>query len=406
MAQKAVQQVTHQQGGVPSMPGSRNGRSSSMGGGQPPMPSLGPNGHPNGPRPLSASQPGMNGLLPNGSALPNGALNMRGGSSMQQAQMAAYLQGQAARLPPAPAGPDSNSARVIMEASRVSEQQRLMQQQRQYGAQPNGLNGAGGGAPTPQQLASMGMNMQANAAMLAASAQQAASGKLSPGAGLGTAGTPSRPSSSPRATPAGPNGHPGQLSSGIVPVLNQISSQLKGQYPQATAEQIKQMATATLNNTLRAQHSQQVAQSMGFGGGGGGGNGVGSPASVAAAMAQGMGTAGGMPQLSPHQQQPQQQQQQQQQHAAIAYGNPMLNPATMQAYAQYMRSQQASQQQSRLGAEGGVNGGGSNGGGGDRGSARPESRGGGLTPQGKSGSVMSGSSQSPHLAQAQMNGSG
>ena len=294
---------------------------------------------------MSSSQPVMNGMLPNGTPMPNGQLGVRsGGSGVPQTQMQAYLQGQA-RLP-TQTGPDN--ARVIMEASRLSEQQRLMQQQRQYQTQANGLSGV----PSAQQLASMGIPMQANAAMIASA--QATNGRLSPASGLSSSSQQPRPSSSPRASNAVP--HPGQLSGGMVPVLNQISSQLKAMHPQATAEQIKHMATASLNHSLRAQNQQAQAASMALG-------------------------ATNMPQqLSP---------QQQQAVLAASYGSTMMNP---HMYAQYMRSQQASQQ-TRLG----------DGSAGDRGSARPESR--GATPQTKSGSVMSGSSQSPPGQPAQMNGS-
>ena len=344
MAQKAVQQATHQQAAAAGVTVPRNGRPPSMGGGPPPhLSSLPPNALPPGQRPLSSSQPMMNGMLSSTGQMPNGYMGGRGPSSVQQAQMQALMQGQA-RVP-SQGGQDT--ARMIMEASRLNEQQRL-QAQRQLAA-ASGFN-----PPSSQNMANIGLPMQPSAAMMASA--QAASGKLSPANGVGT--PQPRPSSSPRSN----NGaHAGSLSSGTVPVLNQIANQLRSMHPHASPDQIKQMATSHLSQSLR---SSNPPPSM-MGGGGG--------------TANGMGAAGtnGMPQLSP-----QAQPAALAAAAAAAYGSPGMNS---QLYAQYMRSQQASQQ-SRLGD------------GSDRGSLRPESR--GATP-----AHGSRTSQSPHIPHAQMTGS-
>lgn len=283
-----------------------------------------------GSRPPQPGQATMGGLLPNGVQAPNGQLNLRGAGAIPSAQMQAYLQGHQ-RLP-SQAGQDN--ARIIMEASRLSEQQRLMQQ-RQYQTLPNGANGLNPG----HHSGSMNMQHQPNAAMLANLA--ASSGKLSPSAN-GNPGLP-RASNSPA---TGNAAQAQQLSGGMVPVLNQITSQLKTMHPGATNEQIKQMATANLNQHLRSQN-QQVGSSM--------------------------AVNGNLP-LSLQQQQ------------ALAYNAQMMNP---QLYAQFMRSQQASQQSRNIN--------------GDSSGSRPDSR--GTQSQQKGGPTTNGSSQSPRPPQAQMAGS-
>ena len=253
-------------------------------------------------------------------------MGVRGQPAISQAQMQAYLQAQQAHLP-SQGGQDN--ARVIMEASRLSEQQRMMAQQRQYQT----VNGM------VMPMANVGIPVQPTAAMMANG--QPANGKLSPAAAPAT--SLPRPSSSPRASNST---HSGQLSNGATPLLNQIRNHLRALHPQANAAEIQQMATTTLAQSLSAR--------------------------TAAANGMSMNTN---VQLSPQQHQ-----------ATLAYSANVIN---QQMYAHYVRSQQASQQ-GRLGE-------------GDRSSARPESR--GATPQTKSGSVLSGSSQSPRMPQAQISGS-
>ena len=288
----------------------------------------------------------MNSMLSGSAQMPNGYVGARGPTGAQQAQLQAFMQSQA-RLPPQ--GGQEN-ARVIMEASRLSEQQRKMAE-RQYAA-AGGLN-----PPSSQNMANIGLPMQPSAAMMA-SAQAAASGKLSPANGVGA--PQPRPSSSPRSS----NGtHAGSLSSGTVPVLNQIANTLRSMHPHASPDQIKQMATSHLSQSLRSSNSTSSMV--------GGNN-----------SANGMGASvgSGMQQLSP---QPQPAALAAAAAAAAAYGGGIMNP---QLYAQYMRSQQASQQ-NRMGD-----------GTSDRGSLRPESR--GATP-----AHGSRTSQSPHIPQAQITGS-
>lgn len=314
--------------------------------------SLPPNTLPPGSRPISQGQVIMNGLLPAGTQQgPNGQVNLRGNGIVPQAQMQSYLQGQQ-RLP-SQVGPDN--ARIIMEASRLSEQQRLMQQ-RQYQAQgqPNGINGLS----SSHNSGNLGLQQQqANVTHVAN--LQAASGKPSPSANGNS--SYSRSSTSPSVSATTQTQH---LSGGMVPILNQITNQIKAMNPQATNEQVKQMATASLNQHLRSQNQMPAAHNMGLN--------------------------GSMQQLSPQQQQ-----------QALAYNANIMNPQmNSQMYAQYMRSQQASQQTRNMGGDGrpesrgtpthvksGSNGGGSSGNGNGNGNGNSN-----------------GTSQSPRPPQAQMAG--
>ena len=170
--------------------------------------------------------------LPNGVNYPAGQMNMRQAAPTpaQMAQAAAFMQQQNPRL-----ASQNDPNRVMMEAVRVSEQQRLAQQ-RQF--QANGLTGVSG-AGFPNAMFS---------------GIQTANGKPSSMAN-GITGT-GRPSSSAGTT----NGLVGQqLSNGMVPLLNQVSSTLKAQHPNATQEQIMQLATMTLSKQLQRQQQNGMA---------------------------------------------------------------------------------------------------------------------------------------------------
>ena len=274
----------------------------------------------------------INGIVSNGSPASNSPLGVRGTGpvAVPQAQMQSYIQGQQRLV----SQNGQDHARVIAEASKLSEQQRFMQQ-RQYQSQANGLNGT-----ASSTLASnINIPVQSNAAVLA-NLQPGNNGKLSPAATNGS--SQARSSLSPRPANAV---HAQQLSGGMVPLLNQFTSQLKAMHPGASNEQIRALATANLSQHLRSQN-QQVNNTM---------------------------VMNGNIQLSPQHQN------------ALAYASNALNP---QLYSQFMRSQQASQ--SRNGGSGVETGGG----------GRPESRGG--NQQTKSGSLPNGSSQSPRPPQAQM----
>ena len=288
-------------------------------------------------RAIQQAVPIMNGIVSNGSpAASNTSLANRiaGVAAVPQAQMQSYMQGQQ-RL----SQNGQDHARVISEASRLSEQQRFMQQ-RQYQSQIGGPNGT-----SPSALASnMSIPVQPNAAILAG-LQSGVSGKISPAATNGTGQASS--SSSPSLANAV---QAQQLSSGMVPLLNQITSQLKAMHPQASNEQIKAMATANLHQHLHLRSQNQQASNN-------------------IAM-------NGNVQLSPQQQ------------TALAYSANALNP---QLYSQFLRSQQFSQSRN----SGNV---------GDTGGPRPDSR--GASSQNKNDSLPSASSQSPRPPQAQMASTG
>ena len=305
---------------------------------------MGQPGLQNGGRRFS-SQGMPNGGVPNGSATTanrHSAMMNAAGMGVPQAQMQSYLQGQHGGMSPQ-AGQDAS--RVMTEAMRVQEQQRLMQ--RQARTQPNG-------AHQPNH----------NAAMLAGGMPHG--NKLS--SANGVAGSQQRSSASPSMPNAG--GAQQMSGSSMVPVLQQITTQLQAQNPNATSEQIKQMATRNLNQRMLAQNAQ-----------GGGMNGHGPNGNV---------------------------QMQHQQRHAHQQGGINYNPTGMspQQYAQFLRMQQANQQSRHV--MGGNGTGASNGGGGGGGAVagqgdanRPVSRG---TPgsQGKASVATNVTSSSPRPPQAQM----
>lgn len=303
------------------VPGPTNGTSPHL------ASSLPANGVPSGHGPNRAA-PSVNGMLPNGAPNVNGQGGMRGGT-IPQAPMLSHAPGQQ-RM--------SQEMRAMIDASRAAaEQQQYLRAQQRY----QSSNGANGHSSSPQSAA-MNNTAQSNTAMLAS--LQAANGKLSPTAN-GVSGPP-RLSSAPQLANAV---HARQLSSGVVPLVSQIATQLKAVHPNASDEQLRQMAADRMTQQLRSQTSQ---------------------AAMHAAAGNSLATNGMGAQLP----QP-----------GMPFGSTMLNP---QMYAQYMHSQQSSQQ-TRAGVNG-LNG------------VRPSSR--GNTPQMRNGGSQAGTSQSPRPPQAQMAG--
>lgn len=325
LIQKANQQSSQAPSNPNLLPQIRNGASSSINGTSPHLaPSL-----PHNAMPSASSQvrpiPSTNGVLSTGVQLANGQTGVRGGG-IPQAPMQAHMQGQQ-RLP--------HDVRVMMEASRVQqEQQQYLAAQRQQ-RYPN-TNGTSS-SPQPTSVNPLPQN---NAVML--TNLQAANGKLSPAAN-GIPGLP-RTSASPRLSSVM---QAQQLSNGTTPVVNQIATSLKARHPNASPEQIRQLATDQLNQQLRTQNSQAAMQ---------------------AAVGNGIGLNGAGMQQS------------------LNFGNTMLNP---QMYAQYMHSQQFTQQ-NRAGSSG-MNG------------VRPPSQ--DNTPQMRNSGTQGGTSHSPRPPQAQMAGS-
>ena len=311
-----------------------------------------PVGHPAANRHVMSSQPMMNGVQMNG-VPPNGQTIVRGGG-VPQAPMQPQMSGQ--QRIPSQSGPDM---RIMMEANRVQqEQQRYLQQQRQQQhPQPNG-HSRNSSSPSNASISAMTAN---NSAILANF--QSANGITSPP--IMSALAPPRPSASPRMTNAVAM-QPQTLSSGMVPAVANIVSQIKASHPQASPEQVNKMATDSLNQ-YRMLHQAQA---------------------ITAAVGNPVNMSGG-----PHNNSSIHVPSQQQAMNGVG-GAASLNP---QVYAQMMRSQQSSQQNrngsNAINAMNGING--------VNGGRTPST---GVTPPThRTGSTgQTGPSQSPRPPQAQM----
>ena len=188
----------------------------------------------NQPRPPQMPRP-SNGVQSNGSF----STNQQGipHAPMQPAHMPGP-----ARLPPQ-MGPDN--LRVLQEVNRVqAEQQRFLQQQQQRQQQHLQMNNQT--SPNPGNSNYMPTNASSNYTTF-----QRRSGSPS----VNGAPTPNGSSSSPRMT--NPS-QPQTLSSGMMPTINQIMNQLRARNPNATQEQISQMATDRLKQ-YQVTHSHAHA---------------------------------------------------------------------------------------------------------------------------------------------------
>ncbi|KAI4102320.1 MAG: hypothetical protein LQ339_004675 [Xanthoria mediterranea] len=149
-----------------------------------------------------------------------------------------------ARLPPQ-MGPEN--IRIFQEANRVqAEQQRFLLQQRQQQQQHPHMNGQTSPNVTnsnfmPSSGPSSHVAFQGRSASPSMNGQATASGA----------------SSSPRMT--NPS-QPQALSSGMMPTINQIMSQLQARNPNATQEQIGQMATDRLKQYTTHSHAHAAMQ--------------------------------------------------------------------------------------------------------------------------------------------------
>lgn len=277
----------------------------------------------------------------NGQMAPN-AMTMK---MMPQAQM---QQAGGAR-PGMPMQTSPDNTRVIREANRLQEQQRILQSRQQQQQQH----------PHQQQFGSQGshssnVNMANvnggpnNAAMMAAF--QGQGGMQSPSFHGGTPQGVSTPS--PRM------GQPNPLSSGVVPTISNIQSQIQRSNPNLTQEQVNKLATERLNQ-YQQQRSQQAAMNA---------------------------AAGGMNAVQANYQMPHDGSFQ----TGISNGGPAMQIPQNQGFSPMMRVPQPAQQ-SRVGVTSSpaMNG------------AQQASR--SVTPQTqRSGSVQQGSSKSPHPQAAQL----
>lgn len=181
--------------GMPNNPGGMRGPAGGMQG----M----PNGNlqvPNGGRPHPAVMAAMNGMQ-----MPPG---MMGPKNIAQAQMQANMARGMATSP--------EQLRMMQQASKVQQQQEMMRQAQTQGGQHSSPNGAAaslanGNAPYNMVNANGAPSPHANA-------------------------------SSPRSQ----NSTTGQLSSGHVPVLNQIANKIKQQYPNMTDEEVQKHASTQI----------------------------------------------------------------------------------------------------------------------------------------------------------------
>lgn len=254
-------------------------------------------------RPAQQMQRISNGILPaNSHAVPHAPMQPNVQMQMQMQQ----------RMGPGMA-PDRNT--IMQDVARVQAQQQIYQQQmRQQGhSQSNGHAGSPN-MQTPNLMS------QSNAAMLAS-----VPGRASPS--IINVPVPQNTSTSPRMT------QPQALSSGMTPVVNQISSQFKARHPQASPEQIVRMTTDQLYKiSSDARHQAMTAA-------------AGNANMNAVASNSNMGLAAHSPL---------------QQAAILANGGGnAMNP---QHYAQMMRTQQAGQQRGASNGNGqSMNGSGING---------------------------------------------
>ena len=283
--------------------------------------------------------------LPNGTQVPSSLPTNSQGAPHAPMQPQMQLQ---QRMPPQMM---SDNTRIFQEATRLQEQQRryLAAQTQHQHPQSSGQVGNSASPPNMTHLNALNQNsasLQTNASIYGG--LQGRSGSPS----VNGAAAPTGSSLSPRMT--NPS-QPQPLSSGMVPVVNQMQNQIKARHPQASPEQVKAMTTESLHQYRMNQAAMQAA--------------AGNP------NATGMPNHNGLNGL------PSQSQQQSMMNGIN--GSPMMNNARAH-YAAMVHSQQAQQSKS---SGGGMN------------APRAASR--SATPQTHSGQAPS---QSPRPSQAQMAG--
>jgi chromatin modification-related protein VID21 len=216
-----------------------------------------PNGMPNGMPPgvgVNQGRPHPMQAMPNGgpvnSPVPSNAMAMK---MMPQPGM---QQAMGAR-PGMPMQASPDNARVIREANRLQEQQRLLQSRQQQQAQPPQQQqqqfqpqfGQQGSHSPNVNVSNVNSNPN-NPAMLAA--LQAAGGMPSPS--FHNAAAQGVSSASPRMA------QPNHLSSGVVPTISSIQNQIQRNNPNMSPEQINKLATDRLHQfQQQQQRMSQVA---------------------------------------------------------------------------------------------------------------------------------------------------
>jgi chromatin modification-related protein VID21 len=190
---------------------------------------------------------------PMGSPLPPNAMGVK--MVPQQG-----MQQQMAGRPGIPIQGSPDNARVIREASRLQEQQRLLQSRQQQGQpvqqpgqqqfhSPQQFGQQGTHSPSVSVQGMNGNQGNATSAAILA-AMQAASGTTSPSFHNST--VQGVPSASPRMA------QPNHLSSGVVPTITNIQNQIQRSHPNLSPEQVAKLATDRLH--VYQQQQQRMTQ--------------------------------------------------------------------------------------------------------------------------------------------------
>lgn len=299
-----------------------------------------PNGHGQG------SQMGQMRQMPHITRLPNGTQVPSTLPTNTHGVPHAPMQPQISIQQRMPAQMIPDNTRIMQEAARLQEQQRrYLAAQTQHQHPHPQSNGQVGNPTSPPNMSHLNaLNHQSNASLYGG--LQGRSGSPSMTGGTATTGSNSPPRMN---NPSQPQ----PLSSGMVPVVNQMQNQIKARHPQASPEQVKAMTTESLHQYRMSQAAMQAA--------------AGNP------NVTGLPNHNGLNGLTS--------QSQQQAMMNGVNASPMMTPNTAQ-YAALMRSQQQAQQ-SRNASAGGMS------------APRPASR--SVTPG-------HAPSQSPRPSQAQMAG--
>ncbi|KAF7523598.1 hypothetical protein PCG10_006576 [Penicillium crustosum] len=219
----------------------------------PSLPGGTPNGMTNGMPPsagVNQARPLPMQNMPNG-AQPNG--QMPNGMAMKMMPQAQMQQTPGAR-PGLPMQASPDNTRVIREANRLQEQQRLLQSRQQQphppqqGQQFHNPQFASQGSPNLNMANVNGTPN--NPAMMAALQNQ------------GGMQSPSFHGSTPQgvSTPSPRMGQPNPLSSGVVPQISTLQSQIQRTNPNMPPEQVTKMATDRLNQYQQQQQQQRLSQ--------------------------------------------------------------------------------------------------------------------------------------------------
>lgn len=205
------------------------------------------NGNNNQPRPHPSMQGMPNGGPVNGQ-MPPGSMTMK---MVPQAGMQQPMNGRVGM--PAQTSPDN--ARVIREANRVQEQQRLLQSRQQQHQFP-GQSYSQQGPHTSPNMTNVNLNGNPNNPAMISALQ-----------GTNGMGSPSyqAPSLAQNVSSASPRmGQPNPLSSGVVPTISNLQSSIQRNNPNMTSEQVNKLATERLHQ-YQQQRMSQVAMNAAAG---------------------------------------------------------------------------------------------------------------------------------------------